>query len=93
MDELLDSWHHEYVVTRDTLWFFSRGHPLGSEDDDDRDDLYYARVKRDVDLNYQLALLLPVPTWLRWKLAGRIEEVGTRSYTLKLNVGDDFECV
>lgn len=85
LDELVESWNTQYGVTSDTLWFFRRGHPLGSPDDDDVDDVYYARVMRDANLQEQLACLLPSNEWLTWKVAGHIVETSSGWYDLKLD--------
>lgn len=94
-EELLDSWDNQHFLSDDTVWMFKRGHPYGSVDDDDREDIYYARVKRDLDVQFQLASLLPLAGWLTWKQVGEIVKTEWGGYDMKLHarIQDEVETV
>lgn len=87
-EEILKSWHHICIPSADqeTLWMCRRGMPYGpAGDEDDESDascIYYAQVKRTEDLNHQLAMLMPPPDWLSWKMLGVVVQGGPNSYIL-----------
>ena len=71
-EEMKESWDGAHLVDKESLWLFRCGAPY--EDFQDHYAVYYVRMKRDADLEKQIALLVPPPEALHWRRLGSIEQ-------------------
>jgi hypothetical protein len=78
--EMAESWHHAHVVDNMSLWLFRCGAPY--EDEMGSDAVYYVRMKRDDDLDKQIAMLVPPPEALSWRRLGSIETNRPQTYAV-----------
>jgi hypothetical protein len=69
--EMQESWDGAHLVDNDSLWLFRCGAPYESGPLSPA--VYYVRMKRDVDLEKQIAMLVPPPEALSWRKLGNIE--------------------
>jgi hypothetical protein len=78
--EMKESWDGAHLVDTTCLWLFRCGPPY--EDESSSNDVYYVRMRRDADLEKQIAMLVPPPEALSWKKLGTIEMNRPRTFAV-----------